>query len=493
MEKSTIISDPKEKRKHRASIKFWVSKIKDEGLSAFTRSAQQLSEISDDNTADLAKISKLIMSDAGMTTKVLLASNSALRMRKGKVNTVSRALVMLGIGEVKRICLGCALIDGLLQDNPSEELLDEMTRCIHAATLSRLMALARGDPSTEEVFLFSLIKGIGALGFWKVGGSTVDALRDALASSDKKPEEVERDVLGFTLAELSVALMNEWQMQKYSLTENSSNPLESRRAKEVGFTEHLSKYISKGWEDPFVKELLGEMSESLAIDESTLHSTIVSAAIETNETLKVFGLSRTINQISLPSESTVQNEETNLEEVAFTARRPDPLLQLKILRELNSMVMEGGEVTLAIVRILEGMHKGVGLDRAVFAIRSEKHNTLTARLANGARNSWTLENFDFPIPQVSDDLFTYIAKKMKPVWYQRSSGELSNLITPRIQSVIGDGDFFVAPLIIAGKWIAIFYADRRESKRELDQDDFEAFMQFVFQGTVALSQHGDKF
>ena len=223
------VSDSEE----RPSLKEWVERIKHEGLPAFTHTVKKISELSNDDDADLAEISELIKQDAGMTTKVLRASNTAYRMRRGRVNTVSRALVMLGVQEVKKICLTCSLLDGLLDGDPSESLVDEMTRAFHGATQARLLAMARSDLRSEEVFLSALMQNIGPLAFYRTAGSLADSLVNIVKETGCEPAAAEKQLLGFTLSDLSAELAKAWELDKFLVDEEDTTATAQKRAKEV--------------------------------------------------------------------------------------------------------------------------------------------------------------------------------------------------------------------------------------------------------------------
>ncbi|MCB0320813.1 MAG: HDOD domain-containing protein [Bdellovibrionales bacterium] len=495
-----MLDVPQDSSVTKLSVQEWADKIQNEGLSSFTETAQRISEIAACDDADLNELSKLIMRDAGMATKVLQASNSAFRMRKGKVSTVSHALVMLGVEEVKHICLASSFVDGLLQGSENQELIDEMSRTFHAATQSRLLALRRGDRRTEEVFIGALMASLGPLAFWRVGGEVALELKQRYESANKPFEVIERDFLGFALSELSDELARRWNLHQFMPKRDSEDRTECLRAIEVHYSTRLARYLARGWDDELVKELIAEMRSSLGLSEHAVLSVLTTAANETREAAMAFHLPEPSTLIPPPlAESSgssapiseVQDGED--EPKPFQAIDPDPLYQLKVLREISTLMQGRGELTSIIVKVLDGIYQGIGMDRVVFALLGDDRTTLTSRLALGASRNSFQSRFRFLLKDDEKNIFTYSSHHPAAIWYAKQQHELSSHMGERILRVIGSGDFFLAPLLVNGRWLGVFYADRRVSKRELDQESFDAFNQFVFQAIFAFSQNGGKF
>lgn len=397
------------------AINAWVERIRDQGLPAFTQTVQQVAEIATDDEADLAKLSELIKKDAGMTTKILQASNTAYRQRRGRVNTISRALVMLGVQEVKKICLTCSLLDGLMKGDPDKNLVEEMTRAFHSATQSRLLAISRGDVHSEEVFLSALMKEVGPLAFWQIAGPIAEKIREEMDSTGCTPEEAEVKYLGFTLVELSDALAKEWKLDAFIPSEDSEQTNEKSRAKEIRLSSQLTRNLRLGWDSENVKKILDDIENGLEIDSDELESLITASLKETLDTAKSFGVPVTEEFLPLPPEKHARIEalekaleavEAEVAEEEVKNLEPDPMLQLEILRDLSAAMMEKRDLTLIVVRILEGLYKGIGLDRVVFALLTDKKDELAPRIVFGdsAKNQLK-SDFHFPLKNGDSAIF----------------------------------------------------------------------------------------
>ena len=63
---------------------------------------------------------------------------------------------------------------------------------------------------------------------------------------------------------------------------------------------------------------------------------------------------------------------------------PDPMLQLQILRELSSLMEVQPDFNSVLEMVLEGMYRGIGMDRTLFALRTPDHRFLVGRYALGS-------------------------------------------------------------------------------------------------------------
>ncbi|MCB0310481.1 MAG: HDOD domain-containing protein, partial [Bdellovibrionales bacterium] len=418
------------------SLATWSRRIRDGGLAAFTRTAQRVAELSGDTNSDLAALSDIILKDTGMTQRLLKASNSAYRTRRGRTNTVSRALVMLGVKEVRKICLATSLLDGLLAKEPSQELIDEMAKAFHAASQARLFALRRADPYSEEVFISALMQSFGPLAFWSAGGKYADQLREKLKEKGVSTEEAERQVLGFTLAELSEVLAHDWELDNLLPKQNSGDKRQECRHLEISLSNRFARNVHLGWESSFVQQITKDMSDALNMNQEQLHAVIIAAAKEAKETAEYFGADQAAAAIPvLKGQQSPAVVAAAPVVAAFQSPSGDHMLQLKILREVSTLLLEGTDTTLVMLRLLEGIYQGIGMDRVAFALFNDERNYLTARMTLGADKDELKRNFRFMINDRMD-IVRYAFNSGDTLWYCSDTADnLKELLTPDFEAI----------------------------------------------------------
>jgi len=85
----------------------------------------------------------------------------------------------------------------------------------------------------------------------------------------------------------------------------------------------------------------------------------------------------------------------------------DPNLQLAIIQEITTMATEQASLNKLFVKILEGLHKGVGFDNAMLCLISPNRKTYAGRIALG-KNSQTLQQTISGDFNPANDIFSRI-------------------------------------------------------------------------------------
>jgi hypothetical protein len=365
-----------------------------------------------------------------------------------------------------------------------------MARSFHAAIHARAFAEKRRDPSPEEVFIATLLSTIGDLAFWSVKSDIAVNLNEALQRPGYTRARAEREVLGFELKDLSLGLTRKWNLGKLL-----ENVLEHKgdadpRVSNVEFGNELAAHAEKGWETPETKQLLGRVAEALYIPLQDATKMTHENASQAAKTAQYFGIGNAAELIPLPASQRKLDRVvavTREDDHKPTFAEPDPMLQLTILRDLSGMMDGQHDINLLLEMVLEGISRGIGMDRALFAMLNPERNKLRARYALGWGDD-VRDRFIFEISPLKANIFSHVLDAREPLWVgQVNDVRLKSLVTAQVIELTGNAPFFVMPIEINGRSIGLFYADRMTSGRPLDEDSFMAFRHFCQQANLALT------
>jgi HD-like signal output (HDOD) protein len=468
----------------------WVLKLGESGMPVFAHTARDISQVSDSRESSAAELARVVLQDAAMTAKLLRVANSPVFNPMGKsISTVSRAVVVLGFQEVRSICLSIAVVESMLRGRQKQRVIEEMARSFHAAVQARSFARKRGDKSPEEVFIATLLYRLGDMAFWAFAGASAEEVDAALRQRPgDAPAKVQQDVLGFAFRDLTLSLSREWRLGE--LLEQSLEGRSDRnpRAGNVALGHELAIATEKGWQSPEVKKLLERIAENLYLPVEEVGKLVKANAAEAADTASFYGAELASDLIPVPGDKREHHADSQPESPAPVFLEPDPMLQLTILRELSTLMESKPNINSVLEMVLEGMYRGIGMDRTLFALRSPDHRFLMGRYALGVENEKLRRTFQFETSAVKPNLFSRVVDSRQPVWLGEKNGaNLQQLLTPQVQDVTQGADFFVTPIEIRGKVIGVFYADRQPSGRLLDEDSFSSFKHFAHQGNLALA------
>ncbi len=173
----------------------------------------RLRELIADPDSSLVDITQVISNDPGLTSRILRIVNSAYFALATKVDTIGRAVQVLGLNQVHDLALATAAV-GSLARIPCQglDIHDYWRRSIYAAVVSKIVARRMGLRTGERLFVAGLLHGIGEL---------VLAFKEPVLFQELKAAAIRRQVplcvvqhehLGFDYAAISGELLRQWQL-----------------------------------------------------------------------------------------------------------------------------------------------------------------------------------------------------------------------------------------------------------------------------------------
>ena len=475
------------------ALQQWVSNITSQDMPVFGRTTRSVLDISKNDDSTVSDLTQVILQDPTMTARILKLVNTVFYNPQGKsISTISRAIVLLGLEAVCNICLTIRLIDTLVAKNNRDRLTKEMGTSIHAAVQARNIAKERGDKEPEEVCVATLLMQIGNMAFWCSDHKATERLDKALKTSNSSPEQIEQETLGFQLRDLTKSLSKEWGLGETLQEALENNANAGTRVQNIVLSNQLAKATDNGWESDEVQILTEKIASLVGQPVETtiklLHGSTKDAAVIACS----YGASNAAKIIPIPSEhkDTIEPAEEVTTVAPATPGFPvaDPMLQLNILKEIKALIKKTPTFSTLLEMVLEGIYRGTGMDRTLFALMTPDHKALKAKYALGTQQQAFTASFHFTLSKTSPNIFLYSMAKREAIWAKSDKKcSLAKLITPDIRATLGEGDFLLAPLVINSKPIGIIYADRISSGREITQDIATSFEHFCTQANKGLS------
>lgn len=474
------------------SLDAWVEDVTEKEMPVFGQTVQSIIRASESDSSSVSELAQVILQDSAMTARVLKLVNTIYYNPSSKpISTVSRAIVMLGFEAVRNICITVSLIDSMVTGCSRERLAREMAVSIHAAIQARNIAEQRGDISPEELFIASLLFNIGQMAFWCFSKKEAELLDQKLNLPDAKQEAAEREVLGFPLHDLTKSLAKEWHMNDLLVEAVSTRTYGTARTKNIALSHKLAEASEQGWDSTEVETVVKEVAEMLGQPVETVTGLLHEGAKDAVTIAGTYGAASIAKIIPLPPEyedEVAVDEEGQAEQHDISDfPEPDPMLQLDILSEIKELIKGRPSFNALLEMVMEGVYRGIGMDRTLFALLSPDHKLLKAKYALGAGEDGLVDSFSFTIDRQKPNIFLYTMAKKKPFRYrQKVDYDLAQMVTPEVKRILGEGDFLVAPLVINNKAIGIIYADRLLSEREIDERTFRSFDHFAAEANMGL-------
>jgi HD-like signal output (HDOD) protein len=460
-------------------LQSWIDRVNEAELPALAAVVQDLHRLAQEEKSSVKQLADVLLRDASLTSKVLRVANSVYyNPSQETIRTISRAIVLIGFDNVRLIGLSVSLIDGLLTRAPREQLQELLARSFHSAVQARNLAGYVLSRHEEEVFIAALLYHMGELAFWGCGGEQTDELASALAQPGVNADEAVRAVLGTSFRQLTQGLVKDWNLGAIvSLAHNAANHNDPAvRAVSLGM--QIGEAALQGWDSPVMEQLVEQVADFIGVSAEEAMQQVLASADEAVKVAATFGASKLCRLIpnTDPEQIRVQQEQRKAKLL-----EPNLLILQQALQELGLMASQRADVGLILDTLLNGLHQGAGLERVMLVVLADGQSCFRAKRVVGEGTEDWLNDFVLPVQQSEQPhIFSYVLRNKEALWMGvPASYSLNELVTQPIRQSLGQGMFFVAPLLAGTRQIGVLYADSRVSGRALKHEQFVAFQRFT--------------
>jgi putative nucleotidyltransferase with HDIG domain len=183
-----------------------------DNLAPFSETIHQLIALASDDSKSLAEIAGVIKTDANLVTNVLKLANSAYYGLKHEVDTIDRAVTLLGSQRILEIALLSMTAPAFQAPQKGYGLQkgELWKHSMVSAGYAREIAKQYDLKSADLIFTAGLIKDIGKVILNRYMTDAAEEI-DELVNQQKVPFfEAEQKVLGISHAELSAIAFEKW-------------------------------------------------------------------------------------------------------------------------------------------------------------------------------------------------------------------------------------------------------------------------------------------
>ncbi|MDT8384496.1 MAG: HDOD domain-containing protein [Gammaproteobacteria bacterium] len=524
---------------HEQSLAMVRDRLQEKGdMPIFSATVNRINLVGSDPDADAMALSVEILKDANLTSKVLKLANSPLYNRgQGKIGSLSRAVVVLGFGTVKSAVLTLKLIDSFQREFPGIDMTGMLVNAFLTGGFLRGISAKCGIKDIEQVYICGLLHNLGQI---VVAYTLPEYFREiaALQRTEVLPrEQAEIQVLGTSLQQLGQDVLRDWDFPKNmvdTLDEHKAKNL-TRIRNQTELTGALASLSNQTMEllyaeNPGTQKTLAELKHDMSMV-SGIRKEEVGAALEESfrqscELAKDYGLSKThltprmrgdadqdlekmARQFSYYASSEIKVVPADNEAVpaatgapgekipgssaagdqpaTMSAAKPgDPHLLLGILFEVTTLMTQKAHFNSILEKVLEGIHRGVGFDRAVLCLLNPKHTAYAARMLAGD-NTEALETYlSFEVDEQRDLFSKIIMQGGELLVSDIEQGDWHAQLPKDFQQKTGANGFILGALRSRNRPLGVFYADKALTGARITPEDQRSFSQLVAQAQLAL-------
>ncbi len=480
------------------------------GFPALSQTISAINRIAAKSDESVQTLSAVLLKDFALTNKLLrLVNSTTYRQFGGGVSTISRAVMILGFNTVRDLAITLILFEHLQNRPQASQIKEEAITAYFTGIMAHRVAGMCGLPDREEGFICGVFQHLGKLlasyYFYE------EAVEITKRVQNGEPEDkAARTVLGITLEELGIEIARSWSLPEKiiqsmesvgdtatgkphntgdrlklaanlakSLCRVASETKPERKAAELERLNHQfgnglklgQKQLSAAVEDS-VKEFLAESAmfvpgagKSRVLNAITVWSGEKPAA-PVAEGAEGAPLSTLINPAARGDPDTVDGFVNRT--IAMDAASPaidavDAVTTLTAgIQDITNTLVSEFNLNDVLRIILETIYRGMGFSQVLLCTRDGRTNRLQARFGFGARIESMLKDFAVPLDKPQDVFQLAVTKNVDLFIADTHADNIINRIPAWYHEKINAPTFLLLPIVIAGKPVGLFYADRNE-------------------------------
>lgn len=484
----------------RGTVEFLLRRMQHQSdFPVLSESIRTLNRLALSEREDISRLASVTIRDFALTNKILKVVNSAYYSRfAGKIGTVSRAIVILGVKTIRSVAASLIFFEHLHNKTQASKLKNEIAAAIFSATLARQVAEAEGTDLIEETFLAAMLHNLGRILITFYLPEESGEIERLTGQEGLTQVQAEKKVLGLSFEEVGIAVASQWNfpedIRRGMIRVDPAAPgnLKNRERKMrliAGFANDAAQVVGNtepGEEQP-VKALLGRYQSSLAIDDQQFDQLLESTSREFREFSSSFsgegGGTEFLQRLAArgsskpPAKSDVseavilnlqEGVETELAPADIKRGVPSPdaeAILTKGLQEVTAMLLEEKiDLNQLFNVVLETVYRAMAFQRVLLCLQDASKREFSARLGFGSDIDEFMAGFRFS-NQFSADVFHAALKNGVDLYIAdtREPKILGNI--PQWYTAISKaGSFLLFPLVVDRRPLGMIYSDHPSSR-----------------------------
>ena len=490
-------------------------------------------------TESIASFTNEILKDVALTNKLLRLVNSAhFAARGGSINTVSRAVSLVGFNGVRNMALSLVLLEHMRDKAHAHLIKDEFLRALMAGSIAvELCAEAREN---EEAFIAAMFQNLGRMLAEFYFADEARAVRHLVASSFKPQSEARASasVLGVDFETLGLGVAKAWGLPE-AIQHSMRRPRgEPPLRPPVQAAERLRwiALVANDMADILLRAPPSELEMRLAQEAGQYAKTLGIRPQQVRQATvaarkKLIDMAGAMDLNVLAGSAAAQLLQHPDKDIAVhpapptdKAEPPDALAPLALqatpppapdkgqpvavvvpsvadmlsagIQDISQAMVEDFKLSDVLRMILETMFRAMAFQRVVFCLRDPKADALTGRFGMGAgvegvgSIDTVVKAFHITLKASSLDLFSTVCLKgVDTLISDAAEPRIAQRLPAWYRSHVHAPTFLLLPLVIKSKPFGLIYADKAEKGvLPLDEQELALLRTLRNQAIIAFRQ-----
>lgn len=486
----------------------------------------EINKVVSSESESTSKLTQIILKDFALTNKLLKVVNTVTYGQfGGKINTISKAVVIIGFETVRNIAMTLILLDFLQNKAQASELKDEIIFSLFSGVVAA--ELAPPYPGfAEEAMICSMFHHLGKLlvtfYFFEESQQIARLLEDPQISE----EQAAVKVLGLSYNELGIGVAKSWNFPSQMIAAMRKLP-DGKIRKPAGGIDQMTVTVNLANELSRIAAITSLPEKALAlrrlterygavaqVSERMLSKALDNGLKELAQRAGIIGINTSKSPLlkkigtwvghtepgsKVQKAADAAEQEKALEqEIAAdsivaadeTAEQPLPEDMLNAgIQDVTNTLVEDFNLNDVLRMVLETIYRSLGFNRTMIFIRDPKQNQMVARFGFGNNIDDIIPHCRFSLKFEPDVFHLAIDKGTDIVIEDVQAENIANKMPAWHRNAIDAQSLLLLPIMINNKAIGLLYADMQEAHSlQLTQRQLSMLRTLRNQAVLAIKQ-----
>lgn len=478
----------------------------------------EINKIVSSESESHSKLAKVILQDFALTNKLLkLVNTVSFGQFGGNINTISKAVVILGFDTVRNIAMTLILLEFLQNKSQAIDLKDEVIASFFAGILAAELSGGGRPGAAEEAMICAMFHNLGRLlatfYFFEESRQVIRLMEDQKITE----AQASIKVLGMSYDQLGAGVAESWNFP-HRLVQGMKKLSAEKVRKPHSDLEQLSVSVNLANElclisaitdvkekSSEIRKLCARYEGATSVTEKKLVNALEASLNDLSQRSGLLGIAsgkspllKKIRKWSGHVESThgatgAFEGVTLLEAVTPEANvqapaDPEAILSAGIQDVTNTLV-DDYKLNDVLQMVLETIYRSLEFKHALIFIRDNKQNAMLAKSGFGEHVDAILPRFKFSLSFVPDVFHLAIDKGVDLVIEDVDAVTIMDKIPQWYRDSINARSFLLLPIMVNKKAIGLIYADMQEANSlKLSERQLSLLRTLRNQAVLAIKQ-----
>ena len=479
----------------------------------------EINQIVASESEDSSRLAQVILQDFSLTNKLLkLVNTVSYSQFGGKINTISKAVSILGFETVRNIAMSLIVMDFLQNKSQAQELKDVVISSFFSGIVAVQLAEWKSAQEVEEAMICAMFFNLGRMltKFYFFDESAEIARIMDVQGVDE--EAAAKEVLGISYNELGLGIARSWNfpdtlisgMQKLK----GDKPLDpadnvARLSVAVNMANELCAIAALT--DPKLKQAslqaIGARYAGVAdASEVKLTGALVSGLQDLSQRSKVLGIDTAQSPLlrnlkiwvqhknSLKAEGIAANEASGDAGQEGSAGEVDGKVDTEALlrdglQEISTTMAGEYKLNDILQMVLETIYRGLGFRHVLIFSRDAKKNMMMARFGFGEHIAAMIPGLHFSLNFEADVFHLALAKGLDIVIEDVAAPNIASKIPAWHGKAVNSRYFLLLPMMVNNVAVGLIYADMLDPKGlQISANEMSLLRDLRNQAVLAIKQ-----